>query len=64
MYWVGRYITLALVLPSSLAAGYILGAVADHFIHLPVLKVVGILLGMLTGVLQVLKELSRDEKRQ
>lgn len=62
--WLGKYVSLALTLPASLVAGYILGTVLDHWLHIPVLRAAGILLGVAAGLVQVLKELSRDEKRQ
>jgi len=61
--WLGKYLSLALTLPASVAAGYILGAVADHWLHLPVLRALGIVLGMAAGVIQILRELSRDNNR-
>ena len=63
-FWLGKYLSLALVLPASLVAGYLLGTYADHRFHVPILRAVGILLGMLGGLLQVFKEISRDEKRK
>lgn len=62
--WLGRYLSLALTLPASLVAGYIFGAFLDRVFHLPILRALGILLGVAAGLVQVLKELSRDEKRQ
>lgn len=64
LFWAGKYLSLALVLPSSVVAGYLLGAFADHFFHTSFLRVLGILLGMVAGLVQVMKELSRDEKRK
>jgi F0F1-type ATP synthase assembly protein I len=60
----GKYLSLALTLPASLMAGYLLGALADHHFHKPALRVVGILLGVAAGLTQIFKELLRDEKRQ
>ncbi len=61
--WLGKYLSLALTLPASVAAGYILGALADHWLHWPVLRAIGILLGMMAGLTQIIRELSRDEGR-
>ncbi|MBV8810849.1 MAG: AtpZ/AtpI family protein [Acidobacteriaceae bacterium] len=61
--WLGKYLSLALTLPASVAAGYILGALADHWLRLPILRALGVVLGMVAGLIQVLRELSRDEKR-
>jgi F0F1-type ATP synthase assembly protein I len=63
LIWLGKYLSLALTLPACVAAGYILGAVADHWLHLRFLRVVGIVLGMVAGLIQILRELSREQKR-
>jgi len=62
-FWLGKYLSLALTLPASVVAGYILGALADHWLHRPILKALGILLGMAAGLMQIVRELSRDEKK-
>ncbi|MFL6462932.1 MAG: AtpZ/AtpI family protein [Bryobacteraceae bacterium] len=62
--WLGKYLSLALTLPASVVAGYILGAVLDHWLHWPILRAIGILLGMAAGLMQILRELSRDERRR
>lgn len=62
-FWLGKYLSLTLTLPASVAAGYILGALADHWLHISFLRVVGILLGMAAGLIQVFRELLRDDKK-
>ncbi len=62
--WLGKYISLALTLPASVMGGYFLGALGDHFFHVPILRAVGILLGLIAGVSQIMRELSRDEKKK
>ncbi len=61
--WLGKYLSLALTLPASVVAGYILGSVADHYLHASILRALGIMLGMGAGIIQIVKELSRDSKR-
>jgi F0F1-type ATP synthase assembly protein I len=56
----GKYLSLALTLPGCAVGGYFLGVLLDHWLHIPVLRVFGIILGMLSGLLQVFRELSRD----
>ena len=63
LIWLGRYLSLALTLPASVVAGYILGALADHWLHMPFLRVLGIVLGMAAGLIQILRELSRESKK-
>jgi F0F1-type ATP synthase assembly protein I len=64
LYWLGKYLSLALVLPASVMAGYIVGAVLDDWLRLPILRVAGIALGMVAGLLQIFRELDRDAKRE
>lgn len=61
--WLGKYLSLALTLPVCVAGGYILGALADDWLHARLLRVLGIALGMAAGLTQVLRELSRESKR-
>ena len=61
--WLGKYLSLALTLPASVVAGYIVGAFVDHWLHWPILRAIGIILGMAAGLMQIMQELSRDEGR-
>ena len=63
IHWLGKYLSLALTLPSCVLAGYVVGAFADDHFHMPFLRPAGLLLGFAAGFMQILKELSRDEKR-
>lgn len=62
--WIGKYISLALALPAAVMGGYLLGALADHYFHFPLLRAIGVLLGLIAGVSQIMRELSRDEKKK
>lgn len=61
--WLGKYLSLSLTLPAAVFAGYLLGSFAAHQLHKDVLRAAGVLLGMAAGLIQVIRELSRDEKR-
>ncbi|MBV9765021.1 MAG: AtpZ/AtpI family protein [Acidobacteriaceae bacterium] len=63
LLWLGKYLSLALTLPASVVGGYVLGALADHWLHLEILRAVGIILGMAAGLTQILRELSRETKK-
>jgi F0F1-type ATP synthase assembly protein I len=63
LIWLGKYLSLGLTLPASVAAGYIIGSLADRWLHVPFLRVLGIALGMAAGILQVLRELARESRR-
>ena len=59
----GKYLSLAVTLPASGVAGYILGALAEHWLHWPVLRALGILVGMATGLVKIIQELARDDRK-
>jgi F0F1-type ATP synthase assembly protein I len=63
LHVLGKYLSLGLTLPASVFAGYLLALLADHWLHRPFLRPLGILLGMAAGVYQVIREIMRDEKR-
>ncbi|MBV8072198.1 MAG: AtpZ/AtpI family protein [Acidobacteriaceae bacterium] len=63
LHVLGKYLSLGLTLPASVFAGYLLGALADHWLHAQFLRAAGILFGMAAGIYQILRELFRDEKR-
>jgi len=60
LVWFGKYLSLALTLPASVFAGYMLGVFANHFLHRSWLIALGILLGMAAGLIQVVREISRE----
>ena len=62
LLWLGKYLSLALTLPASAVAGYILGSFAERWIHISLLKVVGIILGVSAGLFQIFRELDRETK--
>lgn len=63
LHVLGKYLSLGLTLPASVFAGYLLGLAVNHWFHKPFLPALGIFLGMIAGVYQVIRELLRDEKR-
>jgi hypothetical protein len=63
LFLLGKYLSLAVTLPASAAAGYILGALAGHWLHWPVLRALGILVGMAIGVVKIIQELTRDDRK-
>jgi F0F1-type ATP synthase assembly protein I len=63
LLWLSKYLSLALVLPASVVAGYFVGALADRYLHAPILRAMGVLLGMAGGIVKIVQELSRDEQR-
>jgi ATP synthase protein I len=63
-FWlqVGRYSQLAFVLPAALVVGWLVGALLDHWLHTTWLYLVGILLGIAAGFVELIRTALRDTK--
>jgi F0F1-type ATP synthase assembly protein I len=60
----GKYLTLSLMLPSGALAGFLLGRLAEHWIHASWPTLLGIILGVVASVAKVFGELNRDLRRE
>lgn len=62
-FWVqfARYSQLAFMLPAATVAGWLLGAVLDRWLHTTWLYLVGILLGIAAGFIELIRTVMRDE---
>jgi F0F1-type ATP synthase assembly protein I len=55
-----RYTAVALTLPASTFAGYLIGYALDSWLRTTYLKVVFLLLGIASGFVQLIRQLMRD----
>ena len=62
--WVqfGRYSQIAFLLPAGTVAGYLLGAALDRWLHTAWIAVVGLILGSVGGLIELIRTVSRDTK--
>jgi len=62
--WVqfGRYSQLAFMLPAGTVAGWLLGSALDRWLHTSWISVVGLLLGIAAGMIELIRTVSRDTK--
>ena len=62
--WVqfGRYSQLAFMLPAGTVAGWLLGSLMDRWMHTSWISVVGLLLGTAGGLIELIRQVSRDTK--
>ena len=60
--WVqfGRYSQIAFMLPAGTVAGYLLGALLDRWLHVCWVSVVGLILGTVAGLIELIRTVSRD----
>ncbi len=59
---VGRYSQLAFMLPAGTVAGWLLGSLMDRWMHTSWISVVGLLLGTAGGLIELVRQVSRDTK--
>lgn len=59
-YLLGKYVGLAFLLPSSAAAGYLIGRFIEHYVHWTGCVPAGIILGVIAGLVKLFQELLRD----
>jgi F0F1-type ATP synthase assembly protein I len=59
---VGRYSQIAFMLPAGTVAGYFLGALVDKWLHLTWASMVGLILGTVAGIIELLRTVLRDTK--
>ncbi|MGZ4816287.1 MAG: AtpZ/AtpI family protein [Terriglobales bacterium] len=57
-----RYSQLAFVLPATTFAGWVLGALLDKWLHTTWLYLLGLLLGIAAGFVELIRTVMREEK--
>jgi F0F1-type ATP synthase assembly protein I len=55
-----RYTAVAMTLPASTFAGYMIGYALDLWLHTTFLKIVFLVLGIASGFVQLIRQLLRD----
>jgi len=58
----GRYSQIAFMLPAGTVAGYLLGALVDKWLHLTWVSIVGLILGTVAGLIELIRTALRDTK--
>jgi F0F1-type ATP synthase assembly protein I len=59
-FWVqfGRYSQIAFILPAATVAGWLIGLAFDHWFHTSWLYLVGLILGILAGFVELIRLVS------
>lgn len=62
MRMVGRYLSLAFMIPIASLVGYVIGYFLDKAFHTTFLKIVFLIFGVAAGFLDLFRELAKDSK--
>ena len=57
---IGKYASLALLLPLSTGVGYAMGYGLDYLFHTHWLRIVFLVLGTISGFISLIRELDKD----
>ncbi len=65
-FWVqvARYSQLAFALPAATFVGWIVGALLDRWLHTQNLYLVGLLLGIAAGFVELIRTVMKSEKEE
>lgn len=63
-FWVqaARYTQLAVIFPAAVVVGWFVGAMADRWLHTSWLYLVGLLLGVAAGFVEMIRVALRDSE--
>jgi F0F1-type ATP synthase assembly protein I len=59
---VGRYSQLALMLPAGTVVGWLIGSALDRWLQTSWINVIGLLLGIAAGMIELIRTVLRDTK--
>ena len=64
-FWlqVGRYSQLAFALPAATVVGWLAGAALDHWLHTTWLYLVGLILGIAAGFVELIRSVMSSESK-
>ena len=57
----GKYYTIAFLLPACIVVGFVIGFLLDKLFGTSVLKIVFLLFGVAAGIIEVIREASKDD---
>jgi ATP synthase protein I len=60
---VGRYSQIAFIFPASTVAGWLVGLALDHWLHTHWLYLVGLILGIVAGFVELIRLVSSMDVR-
>ena len=64
-FWIqiARYSQLGFALPAATFAGWLIGAALDHWLHTKWLYLVGLLLGIVAGFIELIRTVTSSESK-
>jgi len=60
---IAKYSQLAFIFPAATVAGWLLGLAADHWLHTTWLYLVGLILGIIAGFVELIRMVASSESK-
>lgn len=57
----GKYYGVVFLLPSAVLIGFLIGYLLDKLLHTGFLKIIFLFLGLASGMIELVRELSKDD---
>jgi F0F1-type ATP synthase assembly protein I len=61
---IGRYYSVVFLVPSAVLVGFIIGYLLDKWLGTSFLKIIFLFLGLASGMIELVRELSKDDARK
>ena len=63
MQGLGKYYSVVFLVPAAVLIGFVIGYLLDKLFHTGFLKVIFLFLGLASGVIELVRELNKDDAR-
>ena len=60
---IAKYSQLAFIFPAATVAGWLLGLAADHWLHTTWLYLVGLILGIIAGFVELIRTVTSSDSK-
>jgi len=60
----GKYYAVAFLVPSAVLIGFLIGYLLDKLFHTGFLKIIFLFLGLAAGMIELVRELSKDDAQK
>ncbi|HYK17205.1 MAG TPA: AtpZ/AtpI family protein [Bryobacteraceae bacterium] len=64
MHQFGKYYSVVFLVPAAVLIGFVMGYLLDKLFHTGFLKIVFLFIGLASGMIELVRELTKDDARR